>query len=233
MSAIRRILQEGRKHPLETARAVLTRLLLIPVRGVPDFSKSADEDDDFDARFGVDTAQVVQVVVTDSPNRVHGTRYQTTSEEIIRWCIDNSGVDPATTTFIDLGCGKGRALIVAAQYAFRQIVGVEYSPELASICDQNLRKAKCGSRSRVLVEDAAKFIPPAGDLLVYMNNPFNAEIAVKVYARLSAHPGRVVLAYRGPGHDIIRETGLFEETLRRPDAARIYRLAREAQTIAA
>jgi SAM-dependent methyltransferase len=233
MSAIRRILQEARKHPLETAQAVLTRALLIPVRGVPDFSKSADEEDDFDERYGVETAQVVQVVVTDCPSRTHGTRYQTTSEEIIRWCIDNSGVDPATTTFIDLGCGKGRALIVAAQYAFKQIIGVEYSPELAAICDQNLRKAKCRSRSRVIVEDAATFVPPAGNLLVFMNNPFKAEIAVKVYARLAAHPERVVLAYRGPGHEIIRETGLFEEMLRRPDAARIYRLTKEARAVAA
>lgn len=233
MSAIARLFHEARRHPVATTRAVVKRLLLIPSLGMPDFSKSADEEDDFDARYGVDTAQVVQVVITNSPNRVHGERYQTVPEEIIRWFIDNSGVDPATTIFIDIGCGKGRALIVAAQYAFKSVIGVEYSQELAEICSLNLRKAKCADRGRVIVEDAARFVPPPGDLLIFMNNPFKAEIACKVYARLRAHPGRVVLCYRGPGHDVIRDTGWFEETLRRPDAARIYRPIKQAQTIAA
>lgn len=233
MSAMKRLLQEARRHPVETTCAVLKRLLLVPVRGFPDFSKSDEKLDDFDARYGVETAQPVQVVITNSPNRALGERYQTTKEAAIRWCIDHAGMAPATTTFIDIGCGKGRALIVAAQYPFRQIVGVEYSAELAEACSQNLRKVKCDDRSRVIVEDAAKFIPPSGDLLVFMNNPFKAEIATKVYERLAAHPAQVILTYRGPGHEIIRGTGLFEEVLRGPEAAGVYRTVKPARTIAA
>jgi predicted RNA methylase len=42
------------------------------------------------------------------------------------------------TTFVDIGSGKGRALIIAAEYAFKRIIGVEYSPSLATICRRNL-----------------------------------------------------------------------------------------------
>src|SRR5579883_1856526 len=40
-------------------------------------------------------------------------------------------------TFIDLGCGKGRALIVATEFPFRAICGIEYSDELAAVARRN------------------------------------------------------------------------------------------------
>jgi predicted RNA methylase len=86
----------------------------------------------------VETARAVQIVPTRSPNFSHGTRYSPAPEAAIRWCIENCGVPYTETTFVDLGSGKGRVLIVAAMYPFKRIIGVEYSPDLATVCRRNL-----------------------------------------------------------------------------------------------
>jgi SAM-dependent methyltransferase len=203
------------------ARALVRRALEIPRRGLPKLARELT--DDFDQRYGVETALSVQLVVASSPNLALGVRYETTSEDGIRWCIDNSGLDPQTTTFLDIGCGKGRVLIVAAQYPFSRIVGVEYSAELCAICERNLRAIQGLERCTVVNKDAEHFALPDGDLLVYMFNPFKPELARKVLARLANHPGKLELAYRGPGLETVQDTGLFDEVARgRAATARIF-----------
>jgi SAM-dependent methyltransferase len=214
------LLQEALRHPAAMARALVRRALEIPSRGFPKLASEVT--DDFDRRYGVETARTVQVVLAPGPNLAHGVRYETSSEEGIRWSIDNAGLDPRTTTFVDIGCGKGRALIVAAQYPFPSVVGVEYSLELAAICERNLRAIHSLGRCAVFNEDAEHFEFPEGDLLIYMYNPFKPELARKVLARIAQHPARVALAYRGPGHDTVQETGLFGAVAHGPEAGRIY-----------
>jgi SAM-dependent methyltransferase len=41
-------------------------------------------------------------------------------------------------TFVDIGCGKGRALFIAAEFPFRRIVGAELAVELAQIARANV-----------------------------------------------------------------------------------------------
>lgn len=208
------------------ARALVKRALEIPRRGLPKLKP--EPADDFDQRYGVETARAVHVVMTSSPNLAQGQRYQTSSEAGIRWCIEHAALAPQTTTFVDLGCGKGRTLIIAAQYPFSRIVGVEYSAELAAICERNLRTVGRLGRCAVANEDAERFAFPDGDLLVYMYNPFKPELARRVLARLADHPANVALAYRGPGHDTVQETGAFETLARGPEGAIIYAARRRA-----
>lgn len=226
MASLSTLLDESRRHPMAVVRALVRRALEIPRRGLPKLTPELE--DDFDRRYGVETARTVQVVVASSPNLAHGERYQTTSEAGIRWCIENAGLAPQTTTFVDLGCGKGRTLIIAAQYPFSRVVGVEYSAELAAVCERNLRSVDSLERCAVVNEDAERFAFPDGDLLIYMYNPFKPELARKVLARLADHPAKVALAYRGPGHDTVQETGAFETLARGPEGAIIYAARRLA-----
>lgn len=223
MSAIARIVDEARRHPIATARWAFKRVLEIPARGLPKLSGHQDQEDDFDARYGVETAKIQQVVITDSRNAAQGTRYETTSEAMLRWCIENAGLAYETTTFIDIGCGKGRPLIVAAQYPFKRVVGIEYSKQLVELCSLNLWRAKVNDRAEVICEDAASYVLPEGDLLVLMNNPLKEPLLSQVLERVAAHPGKVVLAYRGPGLDVVKASDLFDEVERGPEAARLFR----------
>ncbi len=98
--------------------------------------------------------------------------------------------DLSAFTYVDLGCGKGRSLFVAAEFRFRRIVGVELSPVLQSQACQNLRSFRSGVRNsaptQVIHQNAKDFRFPEGDLVLYMFNPFGAATMQRVLTNLDA-----------------------------------------------
>jgi SAM-dependent methyltransferase len=189
-------------HPVLTVKFLVKRLREIRSKGLPKL-KRASAADDFDQKYGVETAKWVRVVPTDSINFSHGNRYSPADEPTIRWCIENSGMKPDQTTFIDVGSGKGRALIVASNYPFKNIVGIEYSPLLAAIASKNLAKLGIDKQCKVIIADAANFHFPDDNLLVFIYNSFDSTILKCVLKNLAATRGRVCLAQLGGGHDVI------------------------------
>jgi SAM-dependent methyltransferase len=79
-------------------------------------------------------------------------------------------------TFVDIGCGKGRVLLSALEFPFRQIIGIELSSTLAKIAEKNLGTARLFTRralsSEVICGDATEFVTPKGPLIVFFYNPF-------------------------------------------------------------
>ena len=121
-------------------------------------------------------------------------------------------------SFVDVGAGKGRALLLAAELPFRKVVGVEVSEELARIAQRNVarwsRVAKPKAKIRVVHEDAAKFRWPRTPLLVYLYNPFACSLVAQMAERLAAAAatgsGLVDLLYVNPTcADTLTTQGLF------------------------
>ena len=79
-------------------------------------------------------------------------------------------------TFVDLGSGKGRTLLMASDYPFRRIMGIELIPSLHQICQDNLSRYKSQSQKCFSIEcscaDATSFPFPKGPLVIYLFNPF-------------------------------------------------------------
>ncbi len=132
------ILGDFIRHPLLSAKFVAKRIKEIPSKGLPRLHKATN--DDFDRKYGVETAKMVQIVPTRSPNFVHGVRYSPPPKLLSDGVSRVVAWPTKRPRFIDVGCGKGRVLIVAAAYPFKRIRGVEYSPQLAAICRTNLAK---------------------------------------------------------------------------------------------
>jgi len=88
--------------------------------------------------------------------------------------------------FIDVGAGKGRAMLLASEFPFREVVGVELNPDLARICRRNIRIWNASHEQaaplRVSEGDATEFVFPPGPCLVYMFNPFGS-IVVRRFLR--------------------------------------------------
>ena len=80
------------------------------------------------------------------PNRLHARLRQVPA-------------DLSEFTFIDFGAGMGRALLIASDYPFRSIIGVELLPSLADIAEQNLRKVHEIHRSAVSVSNSSGGMP--------------------------------------------------------------------------
>lgn len=83
-------------------------------------------------------------------------------------------------TFMDAGCGKGRVLLSALALPFERIIGVELSPTLCRIAQQNIENCRFISRRCTKVEivcsDATKYRIPSGPLIIFFYNPFPFEI---------------------------------------------------------
>ena len=137
--------------------------------------------DDFDRVHGTDTSGELALWNTNIPssNARFGTRYQATRGRDLERAVNGLGIDTAQFTFVDLGCGKGRALLVGAQLGFRQVVGVEFVRELVDTAEANLEKMGIGN-AVVIHGDAAEYVLPPGNLLVYLYNPFGAPIVAEV-----------------------------------------------------
>ena len=125
---------------------------------------------------------------------------------------------------VDLGCGKGGALIMLARHPFSRITGVDLSPKLIPIAGENLRKMRINSVDLHCM-DAADFCTIDGYNYLYLSNPFPCEIMQSVLDRLidslTRIPRRFTIIYQNPQcHETIMATGLFEKTFEFPSSSR-------------
>lgn len=161
----------------------------------------------FDRDHGTDTSGVVsaEALPLDEAARAHAICYAGSQPGVLRAALETLP-SLSNCTFVDLGCGKGRALLVASEWAFRDIVGVELSPGLAAVARRNAaRMAELHpgrTAIRVVVADASTFPLPAGDLVVFLYHPFGAELVARVVsgieAALAAEPRRLYVVYYNP-----------------------------------
>lgn len=199
------------RHPVFAVKLILRRIKEIPSKGLPKLLPGLrrHKPDEFDRRYGVDTSKSVYVTATDSPNYLYGRGYQPSDEGTIRWCIENCGMPLEETTFVDVGCGKGRALLIAAMYPFKRIIGIEYAPDLAKACRKNLETLHLAGRCEVVVGDAAEFKFPDGKLFAYICNPFGQVVFDRVLRNLASTQGQVRFGGRAPiGDEEILCTGM-------------------------
>ena len=107
-------------------------------------------------------------------------------------------------TFIDLGCGKGRVLLMASDYPFQKIVGVEFMPDLVGAAQKNIAgysfaRQQCRQIKAVCL-DARDFHFPPEPLVVYLFNPFSESTFAQVLENLrhsvEQTPRSIYIAYR-------------------------------------
>jgi SAM-dependent methyltransferase len=108
--------------------------------------------------------------------------------------------------FVDVGSGKGRALLLASEYPFIEVMGIELSPELDLVARANIARYVPTSRHRTPVSctqgDAADWGWPPGPLIVYMWNAFTGPVMELVFQNLAAslaqEPRELYLLYIHP-----------------------------------
>lgn len=144
------------------------------------------------------------------------THYEPTPVAQAEALLDASPLRPQAATFVDVGAGMGRVVLLAARRPFRAVVGVELSPALVAVARDNLVAADDPRRVardvRIVRADAARYAFPRGDLVVYLYNPFRAPVLQALLRRLQRGPAReVVLLYHTPvERAVIDAEGGFE-----------------------
>jgi SAM-dependent methyltransferase len=167
-------------------------------------------DAQFDAIYGTDTGGIVELfdlkIVGD--NQRHGVLYAATRPDDFDRALKSLNLDfEQEYTFIDLGCGKGRTLLLASQFPFKKVVGVEFAIELAEIAKRNTlarRTTLSHIDVEIIVADAATYEFPQGPLVIYVWNAFGATVIRRVvdHVRLSwqQNPRPIFFVYMNPVH---------------------------------
>jgi 16S rRNA G966 N2-methylase RsmD len=169
----------------------------------------------FDWRHGVRTvgdANLANLTLVGN-NADHGVFYHPAHPKFLRALFNSLKIDFPSYTFVDLGSGKGRALLVASEYPFSEIIGVEFAAELHEIASQNIQSYRSKTQQcknvKSLNLDAVEFEFPLTPLVLYFFNPFRPPVLIPVLQRLQhsldSHPREVTLLYETPYHGALIE----------------------------
>jgi len=151
---------------------------------------AANQSSQFDRDFGVDTHGHLglESLTVVGANRDHGEFYIGSDPTTFKKTLAALPIAYEDFVFIDYGSGKGRALLLASEFPFKFIVGVEFAVELHRVCEANLKSFRSTSSRcldiRPIHQDAATFDPPPGPLVLYFCNPFDRIIFNAVLSRI-------------------------------------------------
>lgn len=177
----------------------------------------------FDQVYGTDTSGLVPArdLVTGHENDEHVTAYYGVAPSILRTLVDRwrATQPPAFIsdyTFLDVGAGKGRAVMLASEFPFRRVIGVELNAEMVRIAKENItlwtRTHKADPTAgaiapiRIAHEDALSFELPATPTLVFLFHPFEAPVLKAFLHRIETafakRPGTLDILYVNAEHGL-------------------------------
>jgi SAM-dependent methyltransferase len=166
-------------------------------------------DHDFDSTYGIDTGGITQLKGLGVPREAwsEGGPHIAVDPDEFATALEAVDLDLSRLTFIDLGSGKGRALMLAAEYPFQRIIGVEFAEPLVATARANIQRlseTRDVSRIEVVHSDALKYDLPAEPEMIFLYNPFGASmmkvVAERTRASLAAAPRKLVVLYLNPFH---------------------------------
>jgi hypothetical protein len=206
-----RVIQKGAGSAVWLYRKIRRSLGQRGVLGTARHALVVVADAAFDPIYGVDTGGEIHpssMHDVESDNRIYSVEYKATRVDLFRQMTRASDIEPHCYTFIDYGSGKGRGLLLASQLPFRRVVGVEYSPILHQIAEQNLHVVRFAKRRsgpvESVCEDAVRFQIPEEPVVLYFYNPFTRQIMESVRDNLvrsyEGNPRSIVVIYLIPAH---------------------------------
>ena len=167
-----------------------------------------------------------------SSNVAFGNNFHPTPPRTVRVLLRQLQIRHSDYGFVDFGSGKGGVLLVAAEYPFLEVIGVEFAEELHKTAERNIRQYKgvrlCRSVRSVHC-DAVHFDFPLEPLVLYFFNPFQRRVMEQVLLNLvRSHQmcrRDIFLLYQAPHYpkDLVLATEgvlLFQQT----DYFDIYRM---------
>lgn len=171
-------------------------------------------DQRFDRKYGVDTSGIINTASLDisADKKKTSKEYQPTPVKAIRRILKSLTIDHSQYTFVDFGSGKGRVLLLASEYPYSKVIGIEFSRMLHSAAEKNIEiwkrqgRVKCRNIESIC-KDATEFGLPHEPLILFFFTPFNATIADQMARAISADfkkcPRQVQLVYYGGRPDFL------------------------------
>jgi SAM-dependent methyltransferase len=174
----------------------------------------------YDRRMGIDTAGYIEASSLGiAPQGSEPAQpYGPTPPEVAKFLIGQIAARAKGFTFVDIGSGKGRVLLIAAEFPFRKVVGFEHSEFLNQIAVRNIRQFSAlnplATTIEVVTGDATLLPLPDGPLVLFLFNPLgpNAlrDFAASLKSSYHAAPRKIICIYYNTAHPAaFEELGIF------------------------
>jgi SAM-dependent methyltransferase len=135
----------------------------------------------------------------------HASMYEPVNYYTSTWLLDHLEPEEKDTAFIDVGCGKGRVLAIAAAYGFKQIIGIDFSPKLygcAVKTAEALEARYLQTKVDIACADARHYELPEEVGVIFLFNPFDEVIMTdfieQVMVSLLKRPRPLKVLYANP-----------------------------------
>jgi hypothetical protein len=199
----------------------LSRSFLLPIHLLREYRSARHltpdrTENEFDSVHGVDTEgelggwTYLSDLEIASPNWIEGNDYAAIEPERFNQVLASLRIKFKEYTFIDFGSGKGRALLLASEFPFKRIIGLEFSGQLHRIAVDNIHRYRTQTQRCMSVEclniDFVDFALPAEPAVLFFFDPCRLPILEKVLFRtkqsLSAYPRSITVVYIAPRKDV-------------------------------
>ena len=134
----------------------------------------------------------------------HATIYMPASYDLLEEIFTQANLS-SSKHFIDIGCGKGRALCVAAHFGVQKVTGIDFSKDLCERAKLNLLKTQQQLPSlefKIVNNDAFYFEIPDDTDCIFMFNPFDEVIMSGVIENIESSlerlPRKMTIIYANP-----------------------------------
>ena len=172
-------------------------------------------------KYHLDTTEIddLQGEKIESSNLSHASIYQGTNYYLIEQAFEYLKTEKANNHLVDFGSGKGRIMVVAAHYGFKNITGVDFSQSLCREAEYNIEKIKPlfpATNFKIICSDAADYTIENNTNVFFFFNPFDEVVMLQVVRNmltsLKKNPRKVYVVYVNPLHkEIFLSAGFSEE----------------------
>jgi SAM-dependent methyltransferase len=150
----------------------------------------------------------------------HATIYMPVNYALLEAVFEQIRQEPRTIRhFLDIGCGKGRALCMAAHHGFNKVTGLDFSKELCNIAEDNLSKTAKkipAMKYKLINNDAFYYEIPEDVDCIFLFNPFDeivtSAVVNNIFYSLEANPRKIRIIYVNPLHKELFLNAGYKET---------------------
>ena len=142
--------------------------------------------------------------------------YQASPAIRLRKLIKELEIDYGQYFFVDFGSGKGRTLLIASEFPFKQVLGLEFAEELHKIATKNISiyPNKICRSVHSIHQDVTNYKFPDENMVLYFYNPFDITILSKIVQNIQTaaeNYGRsiYIIYYFLPSHDHFKQLTEF------------------------